>query len=92
MVLLERQEALPEDRHGREELLEGRKVLPEGREWSGGPLRGPRVVGRPFRRAGSGRETFPESQEWSGGPPRGPLVIKRHSQKDRRPSQRARRG
>ena len=50
----------------------------EGREWSGGPFRGPGVVERQSRRAGSdweaiieSREAFLAGHEWSVGPPGG---------------------
>ena len=47
----------------------GREVLPEFREWSGGPPRCPGVVGRPSRMSGSGREILLEVREWLGGTP-----------------------
>ena len=41
----------------------GRKAHPKVREWSGGPPKGPGVVGRPFRRSKSGQEALLEVQE-----------------------------
>ena len=38
----------------------GREVLLEVREWSGGPVRCPEVVGRPSRVSGSGQEALPD--------------------------------
>ena len=59
--------------------------IPNGREWSRDPTRGPGVVGKPSRMTGSSRETMPEvgdgcealpeGREWSGGPTRGPRVV-----------------
>ena len=60
---------------GRKSFLEGREVLPENREWSGGPLGGPGVV----------EGAIPEGRGWSVGPPRGQRVVGRHSWKDGRP-------
>ena len=70
--------ALPE---GWEALLKGREALPEGREWSGVPPGGSRVVGKPYWRVGrnsrrvgrgweslpEGREPLPNGWEWLGG-------------------------
>ena len=41
----------------------GREVIPDVREWSGGPARCPGVVGGPTRMSGSGREARPDVQE-----------------------------
>ena len=41
----------------------GREDIPEGRKWSGGPLVGPEVVGRPSSSAGSCQEAFPVDRE-----------------------------
>ena len=68
-------EAFLEGRSGWEALLKGRKPSKrtgsvwnahlEGWEWLGDPLGEPKVVGRPFQRAGSGRESLSLGQEWS---------------------------
>ena len=40
----------------------GRQAIPNVREWSGGPLGSPGVVGRPFRMSGCGREALPDDR------------------------------
>ena len=57
----------------------GRETLPEVRKWSGDPIEGPEVVGRPSRRSRSGRVTISEVQKWSGDIPGGPDVVGRFS-------------
>ena len=74
--------ALPDSGSGREALTmsgSGRKALPDVREWSGGSLGCPRVVGRPFRLSGSGRKTLPDVRVWSRGPPRCSGVVGRQA-------------
>ena len=55
------------------------EALPKVREWSGGPPKGPGVVGRSSRWSGCGREALsegpdalPKVREWLGGPQGGP--------------------
>ena len=55
----------------------GRESLPDVREWSGGPIRSPGMVGGPYQMSGSGRESLPDVREWSGGPSRWPGVVGR---------------
>ena len=72
----------------------GRYVIPEVREWSGGPFVGQGVVGRQFRRSVSsryviskewrGRDTHPEVQEGSGDPPGGTRGIGRPTRRSSR--------
>ena len=40
----------------------GWEALPEDWEWSGGPAKGPGVVGRPTQRVGTGREAITEGR------------------------------
>ena len=57
---------------GRETPLVVRKFLGgllEVWKWSGGPPRGPEVVGRPSLMSGNGREAILEKWKRSGGPP-----------------------
>ena len=58
----------------------GQEALPDVREWSGGHLGCPRVVGRPSLMSGSGRESNLNVQKWTGGPPGCPGVVERHCQ------------
>ena len=41
------------------------ETLPKVRNWSGDPLRGPELHGRPSRNSGTARETLPEVRKWS---------------------------
>ena len=50
----------------------GLEVLPDVREWSGGPPGYLEVVWRPSRMSRSGQEPLLDVREWSGGPPRYP--------------------
>ena len=50
-------------------------ALPEVREWTENPSRGPKMVGWPFRRCGSGRKALLELREWSEGPSGSPAVV-----------------
>ena len=47
----------------------GREVIPQFREWLGGPSTVPGVVSSSTLRYGSGREALPEVREWSGDSP-----------------------
>ena len=44
-------------------------ILPDVREWSGGPLEYPGVAGRPSRMSRSGWENLLDIREWWGGMP-----------------------
>ena len=48
---------------GREALPDGREVLPNIREYSGGPPGFLGVVGRPSQMSGSGREALPDVRD-----------------------------
>ena len=74
---------------------EGRKALPESREWLGGPgeVRSPSerdgMIGRPTKRTGRGQEALLESQEGLGG--QGKVVsLSRRPKEVRRPSRKGR--
>ena len=70
----------------------GRKAIPKGQEWSGGPPEGPGLVGLPSRRARSGQEALMEGWEWSGEHLRGQEVVGRPSLRVGWTSRRAERG
>ena len=50
-------------------LPDVREAFPVIREWSGGPLGCPGVVGRSSRMSGSCREALTDVWGWLGGPP-----------------------
>ena len=69
----------------------GRETLPEIRKWSGDPLKGLELVGRPFRRSEvvgrlsrrseTGRETLLEVRNWLGVSPGGPELVETPSRR-----------
>ena len=67
---------------GRDDLPDVREWSvepPDFREWTGGPLGCPGVVGRPSRMSRGGRESLPNGWEWTGVPPECPGVVRRPS-------------
>ena len=54
---------------------DGWEALPVCQERSGGTPKGPRVVGKPSRKAASGWEALLEGRNRSGGPHGGPGVV-----------------
>ena len=56
-----------------------REAIPNVREWTGGPLGCPGVVGIPSLIFGSGREALPDIREFPGVPPGCPDVVGRPS-------------
>ena len=67
---------------GQDVLPKIQEALPDIREWSGGPLEGHGLVGRPSQRSGRGRgtlpkvrEALPDVREFLRGTPRGPGVV-----------------
>ena len=62
-------ESIPYDQGALPNVRYSLVILPDVREWSGGPPGCPGIVGWPSRMSGSGRDSLPNVQEWSGNPP-----------------------